>query len=119
MTHNIPILALVIILGAPGASAQAVFKGNEVRLCVDDNFQGECHSYFLEPGMRHRLVGTLPPSIDNKVSSIQSGVSVYAFMFRHPQFRGPSRLFSHKNLHSSPPHEDLRVAAADRIGVER
>jgi hypothetical protein len=41
--------------------------------------------------MRHRLVRKLPPSIDNKTSSIEVGKGVALYVFQHPHFQGASR----------------------------
>ena len=94
MKPRLLITALIAVLAACVASARAQVAPNQVRLCEHNHHSGLCHSFYLEPHMRHRLVRKLPPSIDNKTTSIQSGDGVVLFVFRHPHFQGANRVFS-------------------------
>jgi hypothetical protein len=73
---------------APVVSAQPAIAANEVRLCEHPDFLGTCHSIFLDPGMRQRLVRTLPGGMDDEVSSIRIGSGVVAVGFTHKGFQG-------------------------------
>ena len=100
MRVAIPVLTVMAALVAAGAWPQTGVAVNEVRLCEHTHHTGLCHSFFLESHMRHRLVRKLPPSIDNKISSIQVGDGVVLFVFQHPHFQGANhRFWSQPTLH--------------------
>jgi len=75
-------------VAVPVVSAQPTLAPNEVRMCEHPDFLGNCHSFFLESGMRQRLVRKLPVALDDQVSSIGVGTAVVAIGFPEAGFRG-------------------------------
>ena len=87
------VFTVVAVSIATGARPQTGVSNNEVSLCEHNNYSGLCHSFYLEPDMRYRLVRKLHPSIDNKISSVKIGSKVALFAFRHSHFQGDSLFF--------------------------
>ena len=85
------ILISLIILSLSGLVSAV--DPNQVIVWEHSHFYGDSYSWILEPGMRHRLVGHFPGSLNDQISSIEVGSNVKVITYRHADFAGPSKVY--------------------------
>lgn len=82
MKKAIGLISLIFSFLAVSINAQGVAP-NEVRVFRHPDFMGDSATYFLEDGMRHKLINFLG-DLDNSISSILIGSDVAVMVFSEP-----------------------------------
>lgn len=108
------LIAVILNVGVWQSTALASWEcrkpiaPNEVRVFERQDLIGDCQSFFLHAGMRHRLVPNLDKRWYRKISSIWIGPKVSVMFFEQPGFRG---FFGYRKT-DSPQARNLTVPDA-------